>query len=142
MKTLILIDPNKDDLQFMKEAIFSVDPDIQCLSFVYAEEAMRALVNDLVIKPAAIFINLNMPRKNGLQCILELRTIQNYNDVPIFLYSPTIASGIREVLRDSGATMAFEKPNTIKGWKSVMNEMLNSVPDSQFENVLESSPSN
>lgn len=128
MRTLILIDSSKDDLQFMKEAISSVDPHIQSLSFVYAEEALKALYHDLIIKPDTIFININMPAKSGLKCFLELRSNDTFNDVPIVVYAPKITSEIRESLNDSGATMTFERPSTIRGWKEVMSGVLNSIP--------------
>jgi response regulator RpfG family c-di-GMP phosphodiesterase len=127
MRTLILIDNNKDDLQFMKEAISSVDSSIQSLSFIYAEEAMTALLHDLVVKPDTIFINVNMPAKMGLKCFLELRSIEAFNDVPVVVYAPKITSEIVESLKDSGATLTFERPATMRGWKDVINEILNSV---------------
>jgi CheY-like chemotaxis protein len=128
MRTLILIDNNKDDLQFMKEAISSVDPHIQSLSLIFADEAMKALQRDLVVKTDAIFININMPAKSGLKCFLELRNNDTFNDVPIIVYAPRITSEIVESLKDSGATMTFEKPNTIRGWKETMDGILNSIP--------------
>jgi response regulator RpfG family c-di-GMP phosphodiesterase len=130
MRTLILIDNNVDDLQFMKEAISSVDPYVQNLSFIYADEVLKALQHDLIVKPDTIFININMPAKSGFKCFLELRNNEAFNDVPIFVYSPRITSEIVESLKDSGATMTFEKPNTIRGWKEKMNELLNSISNS------------
>jgi response regulator RpfG family c-di-GMP phosphodiesterase len=137
MRTLILIDNNQDDLQFMKEAISSVDPHVQSLSFIYADEAMKALRHDLVVKPDTIFINVNMPAKSGLKCFLELRNNDIFNDVPIIVYAPRITSEIVESLKDSGATMTFEKPNTIRGWKETMNGILNSVPVPQSANLID-----
>jgi response regulator RpfG family c-di-GMP phosphodiesterase len=131
MRTLILIDNNVDDLQFMKEAISSVDPHVQNLSFVYADEAIKALQHDLIVKPEAIFININMPAKSGFKCFLELRNNETFNDVPIFVYAPIIKAEVVESLKDSGATMTFERPNTIRGWKETMNVMLNSISSSQ-----------
>jgi response regulator RpfG family c-di-GMP phosphodiesterase len=137
MRTLILIDNNNDDLQFMREAISSVDPHIQSLSFIYADEAVDALQRDLVVKPDTIFININMPAKSGLKCFLELRRNNIFNDVPIIVYAPRITSEIVESLKDSGAIMTFEKPNTIRGWKETMNGILNSVPVAPSDNLID-----
>ena len=137
MRILILVDNNKDDLQFMKEAISSVDPHIQSLSFIYADEAMKALHHDLIVKPDAIFININMPAKSGLKCFLELRNNETFHDVPIIVYAPKITSEILESLSTSGATLTFEKPNTIRGWKETMSEMLNSVPIAQSAKLVD-----
>jgi hypothetical protein len=53
------------------------------------------------------------------------------------VYAPRITSEIVESLKDSGATMTFEKPNTIRGWKETMNGILNSVPVPQSANLID-----
>lgn len=127
MRMIILIDNNKDDLQFMKEAINFVDADVQCLSLVYGEEAVNALINEVVERPDAIFMNLNMPGKNGLQCLGMIRTNRKFDDLPVAVYAAKISTDVIETLKDLGMTMSFEKPNTIREWKMVMREMLNSI---------------
>jgi hypothetical protein len=32
-----------------------------------------------------------------------------------------------KLIENLGVTMTFEKPNTIRGWKNIMREMVNSV---------------
>lgn len=127
MRTVLLIDKNQDTLQFMKEATVYAEKDIQCLCFVYAEEAMHAMMTGYIKRPDVVFLNLNMPRKNGIQCLRELRSSPVLRDLPVVLYAPKITLEVVEVLKDSGVSTFFEKPNTILGWKKVMREMLNSV---------------
>lgn len=125
-----MIDNNKDDLQFMKEALASIDSDIQCLSFVYSEEALNAIMSKLLGGPDAVFMNLNMPRRNGIQCLMELRSDPAFNNLPVILYAPRITPDVVDALKGSGVTRAFEKPNTIVGWKRVMRQMLTSIDNS------------
>ena len=122
-----MIDNNKDDLQFIKEALDSIDPDVQCLSFIYSEEAMNALMNKMLDGPAAVFMNLNMPRRNGIQCLMELRSNPAFDTLPVFLYAPKITIEVVEALKGSGNTTAFEKPDTMLGWKKIIREMLESM---------------
>jgi DNA-binding response OmpR family regulator len=111
----------------MKEACASIDPEIACISFVYAEEAVKTLMTGFIKKPDAVFINLNVPRKNGLQCLVELRSNPTLVDLPVIFYAPKITGDVVEALKGSCLTTAFEKPNTIFAWKKVMREMLDSV---------------
>jgi len=127
MRNLILIDNNKDDLQFMKEALASADETIQCLSFVYSEEAMEAMMNSVVEKPHAVFMNLNMPRRNGIQCLMELRGSSTFASLPVILYASKITSDVVDTLKGSGNTLVFEKPKTIVAWKKIMSQMLTSI---------------
>ena len=122
-----MIDSNKDDLLFIKEALASIDPDVQCLSFVYSEEAMTALMSKMLDGPAAVIMNLNMPRRNGIQCLMELRSNPEFDTLPVFLYAPRITIDVVEALKGSGITTAFEKPDTMLGWKKIMREMLTSM---------------
>jgi CheY-like chemotaxis protein len=133
MRTLVLIDNNKDDLLFIKEALASIDSDIQCLSFVYSEEAMNAMMSKILDGPDAVFMNLNMPRRNGIQCLMELRSNPAFENLPVVLYAPRITVDVLELLKGSGVTTAFEKPNTMLGWKKIMQEMLTSI-DNPTEN--------
>jgi CheY-like chemotaxis protein len=127
MRNLVLIDNNKDNLLFIKEALASNDPDVQCLSFIYSEEAMTALMSKMLDGPAAVFMNLNMPRRNGIQCLMELRSNSEFDTLPVFLYAPKITIEVVEALKGSGITTAFEKPDTMLGWKKIMREMLTSM---------------
>jgi CheY-like chemotaxis protein len=127
MRTLVLIDHNKDDLLFMKEALASLDSDIQCLSFIYSEEAINAMMTKILDGPNAVFMNLNMPRRNGIQCLMELRSSPAFNNLPVILYAPKITVDVLEALKGSGVTTAFEKPNTMLGWKKIMQQMLMSI---------------
>src|SRR5918993_1171783 len=122
MTTLVLIDNNKDDLLFMKEALASIDSSIQCLSFVYSEEAMNAMKHKILDGPDAVFMNINMPRRNGIQCLMELRSNPTFENLPVILYGPRITIDILEALKGSGVTTAFEKPNTMLGWKKNMKQ--------------------
>jgi response regulator RpfG family c-di-GMP phosphodiesterase len=141
MKTLVLIDNNKDDLLFMKEALASIDSGIQCLSFVYSEEAMNAMKHKILDSPDAVFMNLNMPRRNGIQCLMELRSSPTFENLPVILYGPRITIDILESLKGSGVTTAFEKPNTMLGWKKIMKQMLLAIenPTENFRALFKNS---
>ncbi|HEX6223492.1 MAG TPA: response regulator [Chryseolinea sp.] len=141
MRTLVLIDNNKDDLLFIKEALASIDPTIQCLSFVYSEEAVIAMTTRILDGPDAVFMNLNMPRRNGIQCLMELRSHVAFENLPVILYAPRITAEVLESLKGSGVTTAFEKPNTMLGWKKVMQQMLGAIenPTENFRALFKNS---
>jgi len=144
MRTLILIDHNKDNLQFMKEALASIDDDIQCLSFVYAEEVITALANETIEMPTAIFMNFNIPGKNGAKFLQELRIHHKFEVLPVIFYVSKVTLDVVKLIEHLGVTMTFEQPNTIRGWKNIMREMVTSVYDNAtptMNRALESSSS-
>lgn len=142
MRNLILIDNNKDDLQFIKEALSSVDSAIECLSFIYSEEAIKAMMNGIVEKPDAVFMSLNLPQGNGIRCLMELRSSKVFMDLPVIVYAPKIGPDMLALLKDSGNTLFFEKPKTMAAWKGIVRKMLATIegPEVTFKAHLENSP--
>jgi CheY-like chemotaxis protein len=138
MKTLLLIDHNRDNFQFIKEAVASIDDNISCLSLVYSNEAIDALLAGTIQTPFAIFMNLNMPGKTGVQFISELRASHKFEMLPVMFYAPTITSEVMQQVKDLGVSIVFEKPTTIRGWKTAMMEMLSSIGNAN-ESVSNSS---
>ena len=87
MRTLVLVDNNKDNFQFIIDALASIDSRVQCLSLVFPEEAIRGLRSQLIGRPDAILVNFSMPGKNGVEFILQLRSDSEWEHVPIILYA-------------------------------------------------------
>ncbi len=41
--------------------------------------------------PDLLFVDLNMPRKNGLECLKEIRSNMKFSDVTIVIFSTSLA---------------------------------------------------
>lgn len=123
-KTIVLIDDDPDDLDIMKETIEKVAPSTQCISFLYPDEAVRVITTELVVVPDYIIIDMNMPRKTGLDCLLELRAQEEFHDIPIVIYSTTISVALKDTLMKAGATHVFQKPAKYEAWSNVLTKVL------------------
>ena len=121
--TFILIDDDPADLHVMKTAITKAAPTFNCISFLYSEEALSVLKNDLVKTPDYIIIDLNMPGKSGQDCLYELRKTLHYRHVPIILTSSYLPDIVRETLIQKGATFIVEKP-TYEKWPEIIEKIL------------------
>ena len=122
-KTFILIDDDPVDLQVMKAALKKAAPSFNCISFLYSEEALWVLKNDLVKTPDYIIIDLNMPGKSGQECLYELRKTLHYRHVPIILTSSHLPEIVRDTLLQKGATFIVEKP-TYEKWPEIIEKIL------------------
>lgn len=125
MKAIVLIDDDKDNLQFLREAIGREASKVRCLSFVFGEEAVEALLNGLIERPHMVFINLNM--KDGLRLLQALRSSQRFDDLPMAAYAPQIHGKVRALPTETGLFFSFDKPNTINDWRIAVHEVLTSV---------------
>ena len=107
-----LIDDDEDDRNIFGIALDKINEKIE---YGYAKSGLEAIEKlktwDHV--PDFIFLDLNMPVMNGIECLVELKKIANIAEVPIIIYSTTITEKIiYDTLRD-GAFDHIEKPSKI-----------------------------
>ncbi|MFZ6012716.1 MAG: response regulator [Bacteroidota bacterium] len=123
-KTVVLIDDDSDDLDLMRESLTQVDSSINCVSFVFAEEAIRLLTKELILLPDYIFIDINMPKLDGMECLKQLRSIPEFRETPIIMCSTSMPSTVSEQLIKQGATYTFQKPNTVGAYLTILEGII------------------
>ncbi|OJW84353.1 MAG: hypothetical protein BGO69_11405 [Bacteroidetes bacterium 46-16] len=98
MLRLLLADDDKDDCALFKEALVEarVPADIQT-------------VHDGERLPNALFLGLNMPRKNGLECLEEIRQNDKLQHLPVFIRSTSFDPAVAGLLFQKGARHYIRK---------------------------------
>ena len=106
VKTLFLVDDDIDDRDIFKEAVHFYDPNIK-LSF--ARDGLEAIdyLQTKKVNPDVIFLDYNMPRMNGLDCLKLLKAQQETKSIPIVMYSTSSAQ--RATVLKFGAYHYLEK---------------------------------
>jgi CheY-like chemotaxis protein len=123
-KTVFLIDDDAEDLQFMRDALSRVDSTILCVSFLYADEAIKLLAKELIVLPDYIFVDMNMPKITGEDCLRHLRTSDKFLTTPIVIYSTSMPKEVSEKLLKAGASYTFVKPNTEKEYAVILEGII------------------
>lgn len=84
---ILLADDDDDDRLFFKEAL----EDIKIKTKVHTVNDGTALMEHLnqpgIPLPDMLFLDLNMPKKNGIQCLEEIRKDQRFKELTIAIYS-------------------------------------------------------
>ena len=78
-----------------------------------------------MILPQILFLDLNMPFKNGFQCLEEIRSIKAFDDMFIALYSTTARPSDIEAGFLKGANLFIHKPNSYAALKQILYKILN-----------------
>ena len=108
-KYILLIDDDADELEMFTDALNKLDLPISffCEQVGTIDDALVFLNK---IRPDFIFLDFNMPLKNGLDGLEEIRRIKNYSTIPIILYSGFIDDEIDKKALDMGALACLRKP--------------------------------
>jgi CheY-like chemotaxis protein len=99
-------------------------------------ELMEYLANNNNNLPQLLFLDLNMPRKNGLECLKEIRSNRKLAEIAIAIYSTSLAEKDIEETFINGANVYINKPNSFDGIKQALNTVVLNT------NVYQSPPFN
>jgi CheY-like chemotaxis protein len=108
----LLADDDEDDRFFFSMALKSVDPDIQCVMVSNGMGVLTMLQNDFFSFPDYIFLDLNMPLLDGLQCLEAIKKNTAYRAIPVIMYSTTMDKATSRKLMKAGALACFVKPSS------------------------------
>jgi CheY-like chemotaxis protein len=110
-RTFFIVDDDIDDQELFMEAVGEVDSSIKCVASSDCDEALEMLKSGRLPKPDIIFLDLNMPRVNGKQCLGELKKVANLRDIPVIIYSTSSEKRDIEETSRLGAAHFLTKPN-------------------------------
>jgi len=122
--TVLIVDDDQDDLEFMMEIVGEIDPGINCISMEYPEEVIRIISEAYIPVPNFMFIDINMPIVTGDLVLKEIRKNKKFDDTIITMLSTTIPSALEQILKDSGANYTVKKPSKVDEFKMVITEIL------------------
>ena len=106
---ILLADDDPDDCFFFQEALQKIDFPIQ-LKTVHDGDMLLSYLNKVSPLPDILFLDLNMPKKNGFMCLQEVRKNPDWSTLFIVMYSTYLDNQLIETLADSGANHFIQKP--------------------------------
>ena len=110
MRSILLVDDDEDDRSLFKEAVNSLDKDIQCWTANDGQHALEVLMYDLIVVPDVIFLDLNMPKMNGLEFLSIIKKNRQYKSVPVIIYSTSSNPEDFKKSKELGAAEFITKP--------------------------------
>lgn len=110
-RTFIIVDDDIDDQELFIEAVSEVDKTIRCLPYSNCEEALELMKSRKVGLPDVIFLDLNMPKLNGKQCLAELKKHSDLRNIPVIIYSTSSEKRDIEETARLGAAHFLTKPS-------------------------------
>ncbi len=112
-RNIFLADDDADDCIFFEDALKQVNIPTRLTTSNNGLELMSNL--ELVATPPppdVIFLDLNMPRKNGLQCLKEIRESPRLKDIPVVILSTSASNSSVDETYTQGANYYICKPRS------------------------------
>jgi CheY-like chemotaxis protein len=131
-KTILLADDDEDDRQFFRDALREVSDIIQLEMAGNGIELIERLNRAKASRPDLVFLDLNMPRKNGYECLAEIRKQEKLRDLPVVVISTSIQEDAVDRVYRQGASLYIVKPNDYRQLKKIIDEVLGMFADNVF----------
>jgi CheY-like chemotaxis protein len=121
---IALADDDDDDRKLFKEAMDEIKIKTKLSLFNNGKELMDYLILPNVILPEIVFLDLNMPIKNGMQCLSEIRNHPKLRDLLVAIYSTSSSETDIEDTFVNGANIYINKPNSFGELKQAIERVL------------------
>jgi CheY-like chemotaxis protein len=119
---ILLAEDDEDDRELFRKALFKVSPTAELKSATNGAELMKFLEDDH--RPDIIFLDLNMPLRDGKECLKHIRSKKRLMRVPVIILSTS--SYIKDIddTYHAGADLYVSKPVLFRDQVKVLNHIL------------------
>lgn len=112
-KNIIFVDDDEDDRMVFSDVIHEAYPDVLYNDFKSAEEVLNFLDCDFIMPPDLIFLDLNMPLKDGFFVLRTLKKKERLKNIPVVIFSTSKNPSDIEKSKKLGAVGYAVKPSEI-----------------------------
>lgn len=105
----MLVDDDSDDQELFGIALESIDENIRC---EFAKDGLEGLekLEAAAELPDFIFLDLNMPRMGGKECLKKIRSTAAYDAIPVIMISTSSNPADQSETMENGANGFIIKP--------------------------------
>jgi len=114
--TIFYTDDDQDDLDFFKDVISSLGWSIEVVTQDKPDKLLVDLENPPPT-PQIIFLDVNMPGKNGFDLLREIRNHKDFHDIPVVMFSTSTDEGYIAKSHNLGANFYLPKLSSFDEFK-------------------------
>jgi len=121
VRHVLLADDDDDDKLLFVDVLKELGIAAKLSSANNGEVLMRTLAEGT--PPDLLFLDLNMPLKNGFECLEEIRTTKRLDNMPIIIFSTSAQPSAIDQVFAGGAQLYVRKPNDFTQLKRVIEHI-------------------
>lgn len=119
---VLFVDDDTDESYLFNEALEHAGLDIE-LSRAKNGNDLLTFLNNEPLLPDLVFIDLNMPYKDGLEALTEIRKQHKFKELPLIIYSTIKNDNQIDSSYEHGANLFVVKPNDFEGMVKVVKKV-------------------
>jgi CheY-like chemotaxis protein len=128
---LLLADDDNDDRFFFAKALKTVTIETQLTTVDDGKKLMLHLLKNAGNLPHVLFLDLNMPLKNGSECLEEIKSNEKLKHLPVVIYSTSLHEDVAELLYQKGAYYYVRKTD-LGELEKILQQILSSMLKKNF----------
>jgi CheY-like chemotaxis protein len=121
---ILLADDDTDDCIFFKQALVELIIPTFLTAVHDGEQLMQLLIYETKELPDILFLDLNMPRKNGFECLSEIKRSNKLKQLPVIVFSTSFEQEVVNMLYQNGAQYFIRKPSEFSQFKKIIQQSL------------------
>ena len=129
---ILLADDDMDDRVFFKQALEELGLPTQLTTVNDGEQLMDHLSKNSEHLPDVLFLDINMPRKSGIECLSEIRKNEKLKDISVVMFSTTNSWDTINMLFKGGTHVYIHKPSDFSQLKQVIHHALPIAVENRF----------
>ena len=119
-----MLEDDKDDISFFKDAIKSVS-EISTVTVVQNCDELFSII-ELDTHFDLVFMDINLPLVDGKTCLRKLKSFEKFKDIPVIMFTGSSTQTDVEESYESGAHYHVVKPyayiNYVESLKTVLSK--------------------
>lgn len=123
INNVLLAEDDEDDVHLFKTILAELNQDI-LVTVTTDGNLLMAFLKQASTLPEMIFLDLNMPYKNGFECLSEIRGNEKWNSIKIFVLSTSTRPQHIEDSYKGGADLYLAKPTSYTQFKNMIEKCL------------------
>jgi hypothetical protein len=123
INNVLLAEDDEDDVHLFKTVLAELNQDI-LVTVTTDGNLLMAFLKQASTLPEMIFLDLNMPYKNGFECLSEIRGNEKWNRIKIFVLSTSTQPQHIEDSYKGGADLYLAKPTSYTQFKNMIEKCL------------------
>lgn len=128
----LLIDDDADDREIFGMCIERMGNPVEFFAIDGASSAIKWIAQHPEPVPSWIFLDVNMPKMNGIECLQVLRGMEQLHTTRIYMYSTTTDVAVEKECAAKGATGFIVKPVRISDLQSKLRQIFSSTTSSHI----------